>query len=261
MSLLLQDKMCHCSICYSFADESVQQCAAEQNIPKKKKLCSPTDLALTELGPGLINHFAVLLTVPGGTLGLPPWFNISWYRHTVGQLFIWCRNEETHSRSFSTLNDSLFHYCSDIHRQKPLVLGQGVMTIQVQNVPNCHLPLYRVKDISEDAEIVGCMVLRHCMLLWNPDQCLLTKGKSYPMFWRNKLPLNISHWADGTWQEMGASHHVQRLCRRLDGSTTILATARETSWGLAVPQRRNACFLLWACPEGADALMEVGKPK
>lgn len=77
MSLLLQDKMCHCSICYSFADESVRQHAAEQNIPKKKKLCSPTDLALTELGPGLINHFAALLTVPGKTLGLPLGSNIS----------------------------------------------------------------------------------------------------------------------------------------------------------------------------------------
>jgi len=72
MSLLLQDKMCHCSICYSFADKSVWQHAAEQNIPKNKKLCSPTDLALTELGPGLINHFAVLPTVPGGALRLPP---------------------------------------------------------------------------------------------------------------------------------------------------------------------------------------------
>lgn len=97
MSLLLQDKMCHCSICYSFADESVWQCAAEQNIPKKKELCSPTDLALTELRPGLINHFAVLLIVPGGTLGLPPLFNISRYHRTVVRLFIWCRNEETES--------------------------------------------------------------------------------------------------------------------------------------------------------------------
>lgn len=96
MSLLLQDKMCHCSICYSFADESVWQHAAKQNIPKKKKLCSPTDLASTELGPGLINHFAVLLTVPGGTLGLHPQFSISWYHHTlVRQLLIWCRNGET----------------------------------------------------------------------------------------------------------------------------------------------------------------------
>lgn len=72
MSLLLQDKMCHCSICYSFADDPVWQHAAEQNSPKKKKLCSPTDLVLTEVGVGLINHFAVLLTVPGGALGLPP---------------------------------------------------------------------------------------------------------------------------------------------------------------------------------------------
>lgn len=83
MSLLLQDKMCHHSICYSFADESVRQHAAEQNIPKKKKLCNPTDLHLMELGPGLINHFAVLLRVPSGTLGLPPRTNISWYHHTV----------------------------------------------------------------------------------------------------------------------------------------------------------------------------------
>lgn len=72
MSLLLQDKMCHCSICYSFADDSVWQHAAKQNIPKKRKLCSPTDLVLTEVRLSLINHFVVLLTVPGGVLGLPP---------------------------------------------------------------------------------------------------------------------------------------------------------------------------------------------
>lgn len=83
MSLLLQDKMCHCSICYSFADDSVWQHAAELNIPKKKKLYSPTDLVLTEVRLGLINHFPVLLTVPGGVLRLPPQFNISWYHHKL----------------------------------------------------------------------------------------------------------------------------------------------------------------------------------
>lgn len=160
----------------------------------------------------------------------------------------------------SVLNDSLFQYCSDIHKQKSLVLGQGVMTIQVQNVPSCHPPPYCIKAISEDAEIVRRTVLRHCQLLWIPAQCLLTKGKSYPMSWRNKLPLNISHGAKfrGTWQEMcnlwplpvEASHHAQRLCRRLDGSTTLLATAREISWGPALHQRRNVCSLLWACPAG-----------
>lgn len=102
MSLLLQDKMCHCSICYSFADESVWQHAAKQNIPKKKKLRSPTDLPLTELGPGLINHGALLLTVPRGTLRLPPQFHISWYHHTlVRQLFIWCKNGVTEAADSS----------------------------------------------------------------------------------------------------------------------------------------------------------------
>lgn len=60
------------------------------------------------------------------------------------------------------LNGCLFQYCSDIHRQKSLFLGQGVMTIQVQNVPSCHPPPYHVKAISEDAEIVRRVVLRHC---------------------------------------------------------------------------------------------------
>lgn len=83
MSLLLQDKMCRCSICYSFADDSVLQHAAEQNIPKKMKLCSSTDLVLTEVRLGPINHFAVVLTVPGGVLKLPPQFNILWYHHTL----------------------------------------------------------------------------------------------------------------------------------------------------------------------------------
>lgn len=169
------------------------------------------------------------------------------------------------------LNDSLFQYCSDIHRQKSLILGQGVKTIQVQNVPSCHPPpYYCVKAISEDAEIVRHTVLRHCQLLWIPAQCLLTKGKSYPMFWRKKLPLSISHGAKfrGTWQEIcnlwphsvEASHHAQRLRRRLDGYTTIQATAKEISWGPALPQRRNACFLPGLAPLGADSLMEVGKP-
>lgn len=98
MSLLLQDKMCHRSICYSFADESVRQHAAEQNIPKKKKLCNPTDLHLRELGPGLINHFAVLLTVPGGTLGLPARSNISWYHHTVDNTSFGARMEKQRQR-------------------------------------------------------------------------------------------------------------------------------------------------------------------
>lgn len=96
MSLLLQDKMCHCSICYSFADDSVWQHAAEQKIPKKKELCSPTDLVLTEVPFSLINHFPVLPKVPGGVLRLPPQLNISLYHHTLlGELFFWDRNVET----------------------------------------------------------------------------------------------------------------------------------------------------------------------
>lgn len=169
------------------------------------------------------------------------------------------------------LNDSLFHYCFDTHREKSLVLWQGVMTIQVQNVPSCHPPPHCVKAISEDAEIVRHTVLRHCHLLWLPAQFLLTKGKSYSMFWRNKLPLNISYGAKfrRTWQEMynpwlhslKASHPAQRLCRRLDGSTTVLVTVREISRGLALPQEETPAFFSGLALLGADLLKEVSKPK
>lgn len=169
------------------------------------------------------------------------------------------------------LSDFLFHYCLDTHRQKSLVLWQGVMTIQVQNVPSCHTPPHCVKAISEDAEIVWCTVLRHWHLLWIPAQFLLTKGKSYSMFWRNKLPLNICHLAKlrRTWQEMcnlwlhslKASHQAQRLSRRLDGSTTILVTVREISRGLALPREETPAFPSGLALLGADSLKEVSKPK
>lgn len=109
-------------------------------------------------------------------------------------------------------------------------------------------PPYCVKAIWEDAEIVRHTILRHCQILWIAVQCLLTKEKSYAIFWRNKLPLKVSHGADGTWQEMcnlwsqsvEASHHAQRLCRihPVDGSTTILGTAQLTA------QQSSYCILL-----------------
>lgn len=130
------------------------------------------------------------------------------------------------SRRFSMLNDSLFQYCSDIHRQKSLVLGQGVMTIQVQNVPSSRPPPYCVRAISEDAEIVRRTVLRQCQLLWVPAQCLLNK-KVLPHVLEEQTAPQHQPWGK---IQRNVARDVQPLTTLSGGFPPCTEIVQETGW-------------------------------